>query len=69
MQTKTRKKIEFLHSELKENCFLIPESWLPWLDLIELFLQIVYIFVPAKFKKMIDIILKAIKEHTKDHKS
>jgi hypothetical protein len=39
---------------------IIPDSWVPWVDLIEFLLKFIYPWMSAKIRKIIDKILQAI---------
>lgn len=60
-------KVQELHNELKANKGMIPDSWVKWLPIIELFLKAVKIFTPENIDRLIDQILEAIAIFEKKH--
>jgi len=55
------KHIESLHAELLANKGIVPDSWKPYIHLIEALLSIAKLFTNDKVDAIIDEILAAIK--------
>lgn len=57
-----KKKIIALHEKLAENNFIIPEEWKDIIDILEALLIVAKWFFNDDIDKIIDDILRAIKE-------